>query len=336
MTTAQAVEAEGRLRPFDPFRDLEQVVTLIGIAFGDRLDPAGRVTLDRMRRFARWGPLLQWLWLLAGKATAAPGLVWDVDGHLVGNVSLRHARSRGGCLIGNVVVHPEWQGRGIGRALMRAAMNKASDRGARWIGLEVRADNGVARELYGGLGFKEVGRTQHMLRPAGLPWERSRPQVDSLRRARSRDADALVRLMLSVIPAEQRPLLEVREPDYRPSNDRALEHWLRGEREVWWVVGDGEGVCAASRAVRTAGRFPNRLEILVEDQREGLFEPALVRQGIDSLRGSPKKVIEAQLPLPASSAVAALEGAGFRKLRVLIQMKRSLKVRVSVDIEATG
>ncbi|MGD2148157.1 MAG: GNAT family N-acetyltransferase [Anaerolineae bacterium] len=333
MTTAQAVESGGRVRPFDPFRDLEQVVTLIGIAFGDRLDPAGRVTLDRMRRLARAGPLLQWFWLLAGKATAAPGLVWDVRGHLVGNVSLRRSRSRGGYLIGNVVVHPEWQGRGIGRALMRAAMNRASDRGARWIGLEVRADNGVARELYGNLGFQEVGRTKHMLRPAGMPRGRSGPQVESLRRASSRDADALVRLMLSVIPAEQRPLLEIREPDYRPSNDRALEHWLRGEREVWWVADDGDGVCAASRVVRTSGRFPNRLEILVRVQHEGRFEQVLVRQGIDSLRGSPKKAIEAQLPLPADSAVAALEGAGFRKLRVLIQMKRSLKYRLSVNLK---
>ena len=215
-------------------------------------------------------------------------------------------------------------------------MNRASDRGARWIGLEVRADNGVARELYGDLGFQEVGRTQHMLRPAGLPRERFGPQVDSLRRARSRDADALVRLMLSVIPAEQRPLLEMREPDYRPSNDRVLDHWLRGEREVWWVVDDGDEVCAASRAVRTSGRFPNRLEILVKDQRAGLFEPALVRQGVDSLRGSPKKAIEAQVPLPADSTVAALEGAGFEKLRVLIQMKRSLKYRVSVDLGTAG
>jgi hypothetical protein len=212
-------------------------------------------------------------------------------------------------------------------------MNRASDRGARWIGLEVRADNGVARELYGNLGFQEVGRTKHMLRPAGMPRGRSGPQVESLRRASSRDADALVRLMLSVIPAEQRPLLEIREPDYRPSNDRALEHWLRGEREVWWVADDGDGVCAASRVVRTSGRFPNRLEILVRVQHEGRFEQVLVRQGIDSLRGSPKKAIEAQLPLPADSAVAALEGAGFRKLRVLIQMKRSLKYRLSVNLK---
>jgi GNAT superfamily N-acetyltransferase len=326
-------QTEGRIRSFDPLQDLEPVVELIAAAFGDRLDPTGKATLARMRRFARGGPLFQPLWLFTGRATAAPGLVWEVDGDIVGNVSLRRARSRGGYLIGNVVVHPDWRGRGIGGALMRAAIDKVSRRGAHWVGLEVRADNGVARQLYEDLGFQEVGRTLHMLRPARAPWERSGLVQGLLRRGSSRDADALVELMLSVIPKEQRPLLEVEERDYRPDWTRALEHWLRGEREVWWVVDRGEGICAAARVVRRSGRFPNQLEILIQAEHEGRLAPVLIPRGIATLKGSPKKPIEIQLPMPSGQSLGALEREGFERLRVLIQMKRSLKYRVSLSLK---
>jgi GNAT superfamily N-acetyltransferase len=310
------------------------VVDLIGVAFGDRLDPAGRATLARMRRFARGGPVFQWVWLLLGRATAAPGLVWELDGRVVGNVSLRRARGSGGYLVGNVVVHPDWRGQGIGRALMRAAIDRVSKRGVHWVGLEVRADNEVARHLYEDLGFQEVGRVLHMLRPGGIPWSGFRSRPGSIRRGGSRDADALVDLMRAAIPAEQRPLLEVEQADYRPSLTRALEHWLGGEREVWWVVDRGQGICGAVRAVCKSGAFPNQLEILLRAGHDGCLETALVRQGIASLKGSDRKPIEIRLPLPCGPLLVALGEERFEKLRTLIQMRRGLRYRVSVNLKA--
>jgi ribosomal protein S18 acetylase RimI-like enzyme len=336
MTASQARNIGGRIRTFDPFQDLEAVVELIDVAFGDKLDPAGRVTLSRMRRFARGGPVVQWLWLFLGRATAAPGLVWEDQGRIVGNISLRRARSRDGYLIGNVVVHPDWQGQGIGRALMNAAIRRLSGRDAHWVGLEVRADNDVARQLYEDLGFREVGRTLHMLRPGGTRPQHDHPPRGSVRRATSRDADALVELMHAAVPRPQRPLLEVQEMDYRPGLTRALEQWFRGEREAWWVVERNGEICGAARAVRKVGRFPNRLEILVADQQRGAVEAVLVRRGIDSLNGSTKKPIEIQLPLPSRQSLTALEREGFERLRVLIQMKRSLRRRILVDRKMAG
>jgi hypothetical protein len=216
---------------------------------------------------------------------------------------------------------------------MRAATERASGRGARWVGLEVRVDNDVARQLYEDLGFQEVGRTLHMLRPSSARWEGSRSRPGSLRRGRSRDADALVRLMLAAVPVEQRPLLEIQEIDYRPSGTRALEHWLRGEREVWWVVDEGTEICGAVRAVRRSGDFPDQLEILVRRGHEGRLETALVRQGVASLKGSARRSIEVQLPLPCDQTLAALQKEGFQTLRTLVQMRRSLKYRVSVDLK---
>jgi GNAT superfamily N-acetyltransferase len=333
MTTVKMEQSEGFIRPFDPFQDIEPVVELIGVAFGDRLDPAGRATLAQMRRFAQGGPVLQWLWALLGKTTVTPGLVWVEDERVVGNVSLRRARSRGGYLIGNVVVHPEWRGQGIASALMRAAVDRVSQRGARWIGLEVRADNDVARGLYEGLDFREVGRTLHMLRPAGILWEGRSSSPEVVRRGRGRDGDALVELMHDVVPEEHRPLLEVVESDYRPGWERTLGQWLRGEREAWWVVEADERICGAVRAVRRVGRFPNQLEILVKPG-EGDPELVLVKHGLESLNGSPNKPVEVSLPAATDPLIAALEDEGFQEVRVLVQMKRSLSVRISVTMRS--
>lgn len=320
---------EGCMRAFDPFQDLQPVIELIALAFGDRLDPAGKATLDRMRRFARGGTAVQWLWAFLGKAGVAPGLVWVEDGQVVGNVSLRRARGRRGYLIGNVVVHPEWRGQGIGRALMRAAMDRVSRRGARWVGLEVRADNDVALRLYEGLGFREVGRTHYMLRPAGLAWDGPSPSAAVVRPGRGRDGDALVALMREMISKEHRPLLEVEEADYQPGWRRRLAQWLRGEREVWAVVEGSEGLRGAVRAVRKRGRFPNELEILVEPGEEGVA-PTLVRYGLATLNGSPRKPVGVSLPAWTEALVAALEDEGFEEIRVLVQMKRSLREHIPV------
>ena len=56
-----------------------------------------------------------------------------------------------------LAVHPEARGRGLGRALLLAAINKARDLGATAMFLEVGADNPHALALYAGLGFAKVG-----------------------------------------------------------------------------------------------------------------------------------------------------------------------------------
>jgi len=320
---------DGGIRAVDPFRDLEDVVDLIGLAFGDRLDPAGRATLGRMRRFARSGPLMQWLWAFLGKAAMAPGLVWVIGGEIVGNVSLRRSRSGSGYLIGNVVVHPDYQGRGVGGALMRRAMKVVSQRGVPWVGLEVRADNAVARTMYEGLSFQEVGRTHHLIREPGGGHVEKPDAEGAVRRAGRQDAGALIRLMERVIPAEQRPLLEKTPDDYRPSWARRIDHWLRCEDEIWWVVQEGEEIRGAVRAVRKMGGLPHRLEILVRPSAADLAS-ALVRRGLAKLAGS-NRAITSAVPSPAQPALTALSAEGFHEVRVLIQMKRRLKHETSAE-----
>jgi ribosomal-protein-alanine N-acetyltransferase len=58
----------------------------------------------------------------------------------------------------NVCVDPARQGRGYGRALLRAMVQAARGRGARRVFLEVRPSNPAAVALYQDEGFNEIGR----------------------------------------------------------------------------------------------------------------------------------------------------------------------------------
>jgi len=59
--------------------------------------------------------------------------------------------------ITNVAVHPDFRGRGLGDAAMRALIALAADTGLRYMTLEVRRSNIVAQSLYRKFGFIDVG-----------------------------------------------------------------------------------------------------------------------------------------------------------------------------------
>ena len=69
--------------------------------------------------------------------------------------------------IHNVAVHPADQRGGLGRGLLRAALQAARGRGACRCCLEVRASNRAARDLYRALGFREDGLRKNYYSGAG-------------------------------------------------------------------------------------------------------------------------------------------------------------------------
>lgn len=132
---------------------------------------------------------------------------------MVGNLSLRRgcARLERGRIIGNVVVHPNYRGRGIARALMEAAEQAVTRaEGARWLGLEVRSDNAVARTLYTHLGFQPVGEVAHLLRPYDLLWPDHAAPRSIWRRSRPEDRLLWAGLVEKTLPRLQAQVLEVR------------------------------------------------------------------------------------------------------------------------------
>lgn len=63
--------------------------------------------------------------------------------------------------LGNVAVAPEFRGRGLGRKLVEAVIERAGDRGVREVFLEVRRSNVCAQNLYSTFGFFEVGKRKN-------------------------------------------------------------------------------------------------------------------------------------------------------------------------------
>ena len=88
-------------------------------------------------------------------------LVAERDGAVVGYTALGHptpvAANRHVLQIQGLAVDPAGQGRGVGRALVEAAIAEAARRGARRLGLRVLGGNARAQALYASCGFVVEG-----------------------------------------------------------------------------------------------------------------------------------------------------------------------------------
>ena len=82
-------------------------------------------------------------------------LVCEKDGRTVGYVGCYTVCDD--AAITNVAVHPDHRRQGIAKALVKALISRASERGCAQVSLEVRVSNASAIALYEKLGFRSVG-----------------------------------------------------------------------------------------------------------------------------------------------------------------------------------
>ena len=103
-------------------------------------------------------------WMIEGSFVATSG------SEIVGFVSV-YASPHGYADLGMAVVR-EWRGRGVGSALLAAAIESARARGLHKVSLEVFAHNGAAIALYRTFGFVEEGRrVKQYRRQSGELWD---------------------------------------------------------------------------------------------------------------------------------------------------------------------
>ena len=307
------------IRPVDPARDLPEVVELIALGFEEELGPRGQKMLREMRRAARPAPYIR---LLYATNAGLPGYVWEDGGQIVANLSLRRASaSRGrGWIIGNVVVHPDFRGQGIGRALMEHAMESARLRDGRWIGLEVRANNEIARTLYSHLGFHDVGRTAHMIHSPAADWPAfAAPEAEQWRKAKSEDRQRWARLAASIYGRLQLKVMEIYPGRYEFSGlDRTVLLWLRGIREKAWL----QATDRPRRAVRARTERRHHFhhwDLLIHPDQTMEQARAAVTLAMTTLGNHPRWPVVTTVDVNAP-VVPVLEGCGFRHHRTLVQM----------------
>jgi ribosomal protein S18 acetylase RimI-like enzyme len=90
-------------------------------------------------------------------------LVVERHSALIGTVRLIHERDTAG--IYGFVIHPDHQGRGIGRDVLHRLCRKAWADGAKSVSLEVATDNDRALNLYTSLGFTQVTTEDYYAMP---------------------------------------------------------------------------------------------------------------------------------------------------------------------------
>ncbi len=96
-----------------------------------------------------------------GSAEAADTLVAEVDGSVVGYLTLTHPtrlpENAHVWSIEGFTVRPDWRGRGVARALLDEAGREAARRGGRKLSLRVLSTNPRARAAYEAAGFEVEG-----------------------------------------------------------------------------------------------------------------------------------------------------------------------------------
>ncbi len=306
------------IRPMDPRRDLMDVVELITLGFGEELDPQGQKMLDQMRRVAQRG---FWAQLFYGDLPGPDGYVWVEEGRVVGNLSLRRASPhwRQGWMIGNVAVHPDYRGQGIGRALMTHALEAVEAREGGWIGLEVRADNEIARGLYERLGFVGVGETHHLIRPGEISPPATRPPRLAWRPSHPQDASLWLQLATKIYGRRQREVLEIRPALYAFGGwEHRLNLWLRGQQEKAWL-GERE---PPRRAVHVHSDCRYRFyvwELMLDPEAEAMEAEDTIAQAWQGVGRFARWPIIIHIEKP-SSLLPRLEEEGFQHHRTLLQM----------------
>ena len=102
--------------------------------------------------------------------SAAGSVVAVAGGQVIGMLHVEVSRHGFGEI--GMLVDRDWRGRGVGSALMRAAIGLARQRGLHKLSLEVFAHNAGAIALYRKCGFVEEGRrTAQYRRASGELWD---------------------------------------------------------------------------------------------------------------------------------------------------------------------
>lgn len=313
-----------------PSRDLRQVAALIEEAFAGQLDFRGQEALRELKAMSRLGPLL---WLLDRLSPefheTFSGFVWVEEGRVVGNVTVNRSnwRSRR-WFISNVAVERAYQGRGIARELMHAAISMARDRGGESVTLQVRADNVPALRLYRDLGFEELmGATELQLERVGqVPFAPA--EGFTLRQRDYSEWPKEYELALAATSASEQRARPIREGDFRKGFAERVVDWFgdifAGQRTYRLAVDEGDRFVATLTVHASWLWGRHGLKIMVHPDYRGQVEEMLVTKALALLGNYPGQSVAVKISTSYQEAVEILKRYGFVEEKTLVRMRLNL------------
>ena len=137
---------------------------------------------------------------------------------VVGYGGVRALRGSADSDIQTIALDAAHRGSGRGRALLRALLAEAAERGAHEVFLEVRADNPVAQGLYLSEGFAEIGRRAGYYQPDDVDAVIMRLDLRAWTPQRPASADADVQDGRTDAGSEDDPAGSVLQNDRNPAD----------------------------------------------------------------------------------------------------------------------
>jgi GNAT superfamily N-acetyltransferase len=307
------------------WRDGRSVADLLELAFKDEpFDEGGRRMLHMLRHY---GPFE------AAMMEGSRSFIWDENGEIMGNASIQQNPTRKNTwVVGNVAVHPAQRNRGIGSALMQAAIQHARQKRGRFVALQVVDGNTHAMRLYDNLGFRRVGLASHYRRAAlnALPIASDDAAGAAnlakyvIRPAQRREAAAIWGLTRQNVPDD----LTYSEPFdpalYRPGWIWWLDNLMNGNMEQWFVAAQDGVLAGAIRARASYDTGEHVLELMLNESAGVEVGVGLTRAALLKLETFAAQPITAVQSHPHTPSHAALRAMGFKPVRALAHMVMSL------------
>ncbi len=314
-------------RLINPNKDFPQLIELLRLVFSMELAAEGQQLFRSLPDshtpavFWRFDPAL---------ARLSPGYVWEIDGRIVGNVTLLPTRSQSRYLVANVAVHPDFRQQGIARMLMGSIEEDVRQRRGSEILLQVDHDNDTAIHLYRLLGYEVRGNMSSwrtsVSRVRDLPLEKSvthrSNDVRKLERNRWKEAN---RLDCDALLADLHWPDTLHPDAYKKGLWQRAADFLNGRFEQTWMTVDSENKMSGLATSYSEWGRPHQLNLRVHPLWRGQVEWLLLQKLIDRLRTLPRRNV--QLVHLAEDEVVnrLLTAANFSRSRTLTHMRLELK-----------
>ncbi len=317
MATSLFVNSPSRtaIRPINTTRDMPKVLRLLNQVFSPTLDAEGRRALNRMGNQPPFAIRLNRL----GQKFAA-GYVYEVDGQIIGNVSIIPTTVNGRVIIANVAVHDEYRRNGIANQLMEAALDHLQHRAVRHVLLQVDVDNHGALQLYHNLHFKTIGTTTFWTANPGSWREIASPSDVPIRPLQGKEFRDAYNLDLQTYPIDLNWPDPININTYRQGFLKVIDQFFNGKSSESWAVASNGNLLALG-SIWTEWGQANRLSLRVDEKYQDELLAPLFAKLLRRLRFMRRRsvVIEHQMDDPLAKDM--LLSANFYAKRHLTTMK---------------